>query len=382
MQQQSAPTLGDVRLSEASINEAHIVGKVKNQQWAEIHGASIPSLEYSQDNARKFFMSATNTYYFGRLRDNGRLVAGCGYSIWLCPYFYKRAYILATFTEREYRRIGLSLLIQQECFQNIREQNSCYLEALIHQENTASLLLAKKAAHITGYQNIIDKRVRALHYGSYPALPPTWNHFLQTFEKNHQKHGNFFQDFENQKKVDSKNLKIVWNFDQEYDSTFEASQKLDWSKSFNIIEAESYSQLSNLKLEIFNGGLKSIRGTDDYDSQLLGFIVEDGKVEGLVYLSNYLHIGLGTRFLTLSEITLFEPKKLEKHLPFILQRIHFDLAQKYLIYILMVIVPEEHSIFKNFYLEITEQLGFVDYKCKVISQTKPYNTDLLENQKL
>jgi len=53
--------------------------------------------------------------------------------------------------------------------------------------------------------------------------------------------------------------------------------------------------------------------------------------------------------LALSEITLFEPKLIEKSLPQIIKSIHFDLAKRYLIYILMVPMPEEDNPFREIY---------------------------------
>ena len=72
-------------------------------------------------------------------------------------------------------------------------------------------------------------------------------------------------------------------------------------------ERDDYSQLSNKKLDIFIGRLKGIKGTLNYDNQVLGLIVDNGEIEGIAYYSNYINIALGARMLTLTEISLFCP---------------------------------------------------------------------------
>jgi len=83
-------TLEDIELSLATLIDADTVGTIKNVQWAEIHGSSIPTLEYSKENARKYFMSLSNTYYFAKIKDTGKIVGGSGYSTWFCPFYYNR----------------------------------------------------------------------------------------------------------------------------------------------------------------------------------------------------------------------------------------------------------------------------------------------------
>ena len=375
--EESKVTLEDIELSLATLIDADTVGTIKNVQWAEIHGSSIPTLEYSKENARKYFMSLSNTYYFAKIKDTGKIVGGSGYSTWFCPFYYNRQNILAAYTDKELRRSGLSSYLQLKCLQGIHEQNGCYVEALIHRDNTASNNSAYKTAQYSGFDILKVRDIKAIHYGSYPELPASWVDFLATFEKNFQNKTRFFKDIQNQRKND---LQIIWHFDQDYDRVFEQSKNLDWSKSINTIQRENFAVLSNRKLEIFNGRLKSVKGSSDYDNQALGFILEDNQIQGIVYLSNYLHIGLGTRFLALSEITLFEPKLIEKNLPQIIKSIHFDLAKRYLIYILMVPMPEEDNPFREIYQQILSELGLVDYSCRVFSQTRPYK--IQEEEKL
>ena len=373
-------TLDDIDINEASLSEANEAGKVEHDQLAEAHEASVPTLKYSQESARKFFMSPSNTFYIARIRDTGRLVAGGGLAMWLCPYFYNRSFVLAVYTEKEVRRIKLSSLLQFKFIQKIQEENSNYIEVMIHKDNRASVNSAMKSSSLTGFQDVRENALKVAFYGSYPDLPATWNDFVSAFEKNYIKYDRFVEKHENLEIQEEKNLRIIWNFEAEFDQIYEESMKLDWSNTTNIVEVNKTSKLSNKKLEIFYGRLQSQKGTTDYDNQVMGLIIENNKVEGLVYLSNYLHICLGARFLTLSEITLFDPKKILNILPFVFRKVHVDLAKKYLIHIFMVIIPEQESSFKDLYLETSEKFGLEDYSYRVLSQSKPYHIDA--NEKL
>ena len=143
-------------------------------------------------------------------------------------------------------------------------------------------------------------------------------------------------------------------------------------------ERDDYSQLSNKKLDIFIGRLKGIKGTLNYDNQVLGLIVDNGEIEGIAYYSNYINIALGARMLTLTEISLFCPNQIKKVLPFILYRTHMDLALKYMIMLFNCIIPEQETGLAKFYLQTMKQLRFEDFPYKLLSQRQPFNADMVE----
>ena len=318
-------SLDDIEISEATLKEADEAGKIENFQLSETHEASVPTLEYSIESARKFFMSPANTFFLGQVKGSAKIVAGGGLAMWLCPYFYKRCFVLAVYTDKELRRIRLSTYLQIRCIQKIFDENANYIEAMIHQTNTASLASATKSSELTGYQNSKENRLKVAFYGSYPDLPATWEDFVKAFNQNYKHYGTFVEQQENKNnpsKEEEKKLKIVWNFEPGFEDIYKQSTKLDWSKTSNIIETDESSKLSNKKLEIFYRRLESIKGTSDYDSQIFGFVLENNRIQGLVYLSNYIHICLGARFLTLSEISLFEKNKIDRFLPFIFKQVH------------------------------------------------------------
>ena len=85
-----AITLDDIEMSIATIKEVEDVGKLENSQVAETHDGNGPTLAYSIESARKFFVSPSNIYFLARIKKSGRVVLGGGLVFWMCPYFYRR----------------------------------------------------------------------------------------------------------------------------------------------------------------------------------------------------------------------------------------------------------------------------------------------------
>ena len=109
----------------------------------------------------------------------------------------------------------------------------------------------------------------------------------------------------------------------------------------------------------------------NYDSQVLGLLIEGDNVEGLVYISNDMSIGYGANFIKISEISLFSGKKLPVILPFLIKEIHRSLVLKYFPMIVMIVFPLNEE-YRETYKDTARMFNAVDIGYKCLSQGKPY----------
>ena len=99
-----------------------------------------------------------------------------------------------------------------------------------------------------------------------------------------------------------------------------------------------------------------MKGHPSYNAQILGLLLKDDVVEGLVYLSNDAFVANGASLTRVSEISLFEEKSIFDFYPFIVKEIHRSIALKFNVWLVMILIPREKE-----YRELFEKMK-VDFR--------------------
>ena len=192
-------------------------------------------------------------------------------------------------------------------------------------------------------------------YSVFPNDPKNMDDQDKDFANYYSKKDAVFERWKDGFGGQEKGIEIIWNFSPEFIKISDQMKKLDWSEASNFNNVDKYCCLTNSKLFSFLGKMKQLEGTEEYENQIMGVIQIDKKIKGLVYLSNFTHVMVGTRFLTLSEISLFDTQDIKKVLPILIYKIHKELVPKYKNYIFLVDVHKENKD-ADLFLRVTEEL--------------------------
>ena len=178
-------TLDDITVVEATLSDADSVGKFENSQLLETHGGKVPNLESSQEYARRFVSQPQNKYYFVKHKGTGRLLAGGGTSVWLCPYYYRRSHLQAFYSLEEIRGMHMNSLLQFEVIRYLYSIDVNYVEGYIHSKNKKSLENSKRNAKRSGFGELFIFETAILVYSRLPNFAPTWNEHVEDVQRLH-----------------------------------------------------------------------------------------------------------------------------------------------------------------------------------------------------